>query len=136
MAEIIDIRAHRKTEPPSIDDLIARATDVVLSEWRESAKNNRLSEYVTSSLGPWAISGTNYLNSLDAVVKVEQRLNMAIIVRSPHGTNIGWRAIFMLEGMEVWSPEMPFEHYARCFNLLLFIYLRHLQNQHVTSSQP
>ena len=122
MADIINIADHRKKEKPSVKQIVDAAIDYITADWERFARNNRLNDFFVSGAGVWADPSINYLSDLNAVAKIEGRLGVSVIIRSPYGRGqFGWRASFVLKNSTVTTPDMPFETYARCFNILLFI---------------
>ena len=124
MAEIINIADRRKKERPSLKELVDGASEFISNDWEKFARNNKLNDYFVSMVGVWAEQNINYMSDLNAIAKMEARLGMCVVVRAPYGPALGWRASFMLKTGTATTPDMPFETYARCFNILLFIKLK------------
>ena len=125
MADIINLADRRKKEKPTVAELAESAISFISSDWERFARNNRLNDFFISMAGVWAEESVNYLSDLNAVAKIESKLRMNVVVRSPYGHgHLGWRASFALKSGSVTTPDLPFETYARCFNILLFIKLK------------
>lgn len=124
MADVINLSDHRRKPPPSLEQVIAAGVEQVSLDWERFAKLNRLNDYFTDAAGAWTEDGVSYLSDLNALSKIEDTLGMNIMVASPYGEHIGWRASFPLRSRAVCTPDMPFEAYARCFNILLFLKLK------------
>lgn len=125
MADIIQFDTIKRRAAPTVHELITQAAEWVMHDWEKFAKLNRLNDYFTSTASVWTREGVNYLEDLNAVSVIEQKIGMNIVVRSPLiSEHMGWKASFPLQSTTVYTPEMPFETYARCFNILLFIKLK------------
>ena len=124
MADIINLADRRKKDPPSIHKLIEDAIDLISSEWERFAKVNRLNDYFIETAGVWTEAGVNYLSDLNAISAVENKIGISIIVTAPFGGHLGWRASFPIKSGTVTTPDLPFETYARCFNILLHLKLK------------
>lgn len=121
MADIIHLSAHRPKVRPSIDQVLAEATDFITSDWERFARSNRLNDYFVSLAGVRADASINYLSDLNAISRMESRLGMTVTVTAPQRGTIGWRASFALKTTHSTTPDLPFETYARCFSILLYI---------------
>jgi len=130
MAEIIKLSDRRKKEQPSLQYLIDNAVELTSIEWEKFARLNRLNEYFLQKAGIWADNSISYMSDLTAISEIEQKLGMSIIVRSPFQSNLGWRASFPTKSSMITTPDMPFETYARCFNIILFLKLKRDLVQH------
>jgi hypothetical protein len=137
VAEIIDLAAHRRQAPekPSLAELELYCREKISDDWERAARNNRLNEYFTSCvpiiLG--TMPGVNYLADLNALSVVEGKINLPLELLSPGASGVnqlGWVASFKLNGTRIMTPFMPFEAYARCFNILLFLMLGRELIQH------
>lgn len=125
MAEIFNLDDHRKKKPPpSPQEVVAFCTDDVMQNWERFAKTNKLNEFVTTSLGIYGQTFTNYLGHRDKIAEVEAKLDLQPGVWAP-GINgpsqLGWRACFRFGDVLVETPDMMSEMYARCFNILIFL---------------
>lgn len=134
MADVIDISTRFKKPPPkpTVAELAQFCTDEILSHWEKFASNNRLNDYFRSSTPMYSRSDVNYLEDLNALSLIEQRVHLEPQIIAP-GFNdkntLGWIAAFRLNGSIVVTPFMVNEGYARCFNVLLFLKLnRELQS--------
>jgi hypothetical protein len=129
VAEIIDIstRFKKPAPKPTVTELAQFCADEILSHWEKFASNNRLNDYFTSSTPMYCKGGVNYLEDLNALSLVEQKIYLEPQVVAP-GFNeknaLGWIAAFRLNGVIVATPFMVSEQYARCFNILLFLKLK------------
>jgi hypothetical protein len=122
MAEIVDLSQFRKKPVPTVLELAEACSEQLLSDWERAAKSNKLSEFFSTS-AMWADEKLNYLHDLNATASLESKCQMQVGVVSPGILNeqqFGWRAYFYLGGKQIFTPDLPFESYARCFNLLLF----------------
>ncbi len=124
MAEIFNIADHRKKEKPTLKELTDASVEFISNDWERFARNNRLNDFFVQMAGVWADQTINYLSDLNAIALIESKLGMCVIVRAPYGPAIGWRGSFMLKNATVTTPDLPFEAYARCFNVLLYIKLK------------
>lgn len=130
MAEIIDISTRFRKPPakPTVTELAQFCADEILSHWEKFASNNRLNDYFLQSVPTWANGTVNYLEDLNALSSIEQKVYLEPQVIAP-GFNekqnaLGWVAAFRLNGIIVATPFMVSEQYARCFNVLLFLKLK------------
>lgn len=101
--------------------------DETVDEWQVYASKNRLNEYFYSKLPAIAKldSATNYINDLNNLSAVEQKLDMNVVVLSPGATQsnpLGWMVSFRL-GRNVYStsPDLASESAARALAILLFL---------------
>lgn len=109
--------------------------ETIQGEWAAHAARNRLKEYFESKLPANARGqkGTDYLNDLNALSNVEQRLDMEVLVFYPRCTPsnpYGFLAGFHI-GEEIFStpPDISSEANARALNILLYLALtRHLRS--------
>jgi hypothetical protein len=78
--------------------------------------------------------GVNYLEDLNELSSVEQKIHLEPQIVSPGfdvlGNALGWIAAFRLNGVIVSTPFMLNEGYARCFNILLFLKLKRELHTH------
>jgi hypothetical protein len=129
VADIIDISTRFRKPPPkpTVTELAQFCADEILSHWEKFASNNRLNDYFTSSTPMYCKGGVNYLEDLNALSLVEQKVYLEPQVIAP-GFNeknaLGWIAAFRLNGVIVATPFMVSEQYARCFLILLFLKLK------------
>jgi hypothetical protein len=121
MADIINLADRRKKEAPAIRDIVDDAISYVSDEWEKNARANRLNEYVADALKVWSANDVMYTQGLNAISNVEGALGMVIIVKSPYNGQIGWKAGFVTKSLTCFTPDLPFESYARCFNVLVFL---------------
>lgn len=108
-------------------DIFQDVTEEILTEWQQAAVNNRLSEYITKKLPAHARGPkhTDYVNDLNAIATVEQKLGMKVAIFSPGTTRnntYGWLVAFH-RGKEIFStpPDMASEGMARALNILLCV---------------
>lgn len=108
-------------------DLYQDVIDEVLGEWQIAAERNLLSDYVYSKLPPLArgSKSVDYVGDLNALSKIESKLNMTVAVFSPGATRnspLGWAAAFH-RGPEILGtpPDMASESMARALNIVLFL---------------
>ena len=101
--------------------------DEVVADWQSYASKNRLNEYIASKIPPKAKldSSTDYFNDLNAISKVEQKLDIKSVIFCPTVTMTnpyGWMVSFHV-GKQVYStsPDMATESAARAFAVLLFL---------------
>ena len=133
MGTVTNIADYRKVVSlkPTLEQLIERATDEIKEQWQKFACNNRLNDYFLQRTSPWSQASTNYLENLNAVAVLEQKVKLEVQVVAPgFGYQIGWVAAFRLNGILIVTPFMPSEAYARCFNILLFLKLWRELQQH------
>lgn len=130
MADVIDISTRFRKPPPkpTVQELAQFCADEILSHWEKFASNNRLNDYFTSSTPMYCKGGVNYLEDLNALSLIEQKIYLEPQIIAP-GFNekqnvLGWVAAFRLNGVIVATPFMVSEGYARCFNVLLFLKLK------------
>ncbi len=127
---IVDLAAFRREKhdalevKPDIVQLAHGAKERTDFEWEKFAKLNRLNDYVTSSLPSWANANINYLQDLNEVGMVETKIGLVLTLTAPYNSQIGWRAGFVLKGGTFYTPDMSYESYARCFNILYFLRLK------------
>lgn len=108
-------------------DIFMDVTDEVVSEWQKAAVNNRLSEYIAKKIPAFARGpkSSDYVNDLNVIASVEQKLNMKLAVFFPGCTpnnKIGWLVAFHRE-KEIFStpPDMASESMARALNVVLYV---------------
>lgn len=101
--------------------------DEVIGEWQVYATRNRLNEFIHSKLPAKARmeSGADYLNDLNVISAVEQKLEMRVVMLYPGATlsnPYGWLVSFHV-GKNVYStsPDMASESSARALAVLLFL---------------
>jgi hypothetical protein len=122
MADVISLAEHRKKNKPDVQEVARKVVDTVTVEWERFAKINRLNEYFVSTLQVWTQPGVAYLSDLNGISAVEAKAGLAPIIRAPfEPAHMGWKASFSIKNGIVSTPEMPFETYARCFNVLVYI---------------
>lgn len=108
-------------------DVFKEAVDDCLEEWQKHAVNNSLSEFVYKTLPEFArlSKRQDYLNDLNIINAVEQKLELPITVISPGSTpenRMGCLVSFR-RGDEsyYYPPIMPSEAMARAFNLVVYV---------------
>ena len=127
MAEIFTFTPRPKPTPPSITALAQLCSDEILGHWEKFAQNNRLNDHFISCVPAWAQPSVNYLEDLNALSVVEQKIGLDPQVIAPGfspDNALGWIAAFRLNGIIVATPFMVNEGYARCFNILLYLKLK------------
>lgn len=135
MSNVIDLFGAKKPQAPTLEVLVAKCTDDISENWQRFAKNNRLNDFFLSCIPHWAIPQINYLSDINAISVIESKLGLAVIVNAP-GTSpsskLGWVAGFQIKDVNVETPVMMCEAYARCFNIILFLKLsRELTNHDI-----
>ena len=122
MADVINLADRRKKELPPPVDVLRNAVDHIAADWERFAKTNRLNDYFVEAASVWTDGATNYLSDLNAISLIEHKLGYGVLVKSPAFTQgLGWKASFRLKSGTATTPDMPFETYARCFGILLYI---------------
>ncbi len=117
------------TRLKSNHELFMEAYEDVIGDWQRFATNNRLSEYVASKLPPSAVNPliTDYVNDLNVIAGVEQKLNMKVAVFYPECTpgQHGWMATLHL-GKEIFSTpaDMASEANARALLIVLSLHFK------------
>lgn len=129
MAEIIDIASRRKPPPekPSLESLASWCIEDIQGNWERFARNNRLNEFFVTSVPVWAQPNVNYLEDLNALSIIEQKIHLEPQLVAPGfspDNALGWIGAFRMNGIVVATPFMVNEQYARCFNILLFLKLK------------
>jgi len=135
MSNVIDLFESRKKrpEPPTLEVLAEQCIDEISENWERFAKNNRLNDYFISSVPVWAQPKVNYLSDLNAISSIENKVNLALILHAPgtsSSSRLGWVAAFDVNGVQIETPIMMCEAYARCFNILLFLKLSRALTDH------
>lgn len=144
MADVINLSDHRKepSKKPTVDELIEFCAGEISTNWERFARNNKLNDYFIESV-PWATSGLDYLTDLNALSRLEHKINLPLEVSSPGMTSedqLGWLASFKIFDIQdgnqptynilVTTPFMASEAYARAYLILLFLKLRREFAQH------
>lgn len=124
---------HRKTDSPSAlqqktnHEIFQDVFEDVIGDWQKYAAKNKLNHYITSKLPSSAIGAkdADYVNDLNAIAAVEQKLSMITAVFCPGATHTnlyGWVAAFH-RGKEIFSTpaDMASEASARSLNIVLYI---------------
>ena len=108
-------------------DIFQEVQEDVLGDWQRFAAKNQLSKYIESKLSSTvrAAKGSDYVNDLNIIAGVEQKLEMKVAVFCPgcsFSNPIGWLAAFH-RGKEIFStpPDMASEGYARAMNIVLCV---------------
>lgn len=134
MGDVIDaISKFQKKSEPSFTEMVVYCTDELLANWEKFAQLNQLNEFFCSNVA-YTKSEVNYLQDLNEIAALERRHGLAIGVWMPDvlagPKHMGWKAGFVIHQKTVLTPDMPYETYARCFNLLLFQKLKRVLLQH------
>jgi hypothetical protein len=119
-------RFKKPVPKPTLEELAVTCSEEIAENWQRFAKNNRLNDYFVQSVPSWTSEGVNYLADLNAVSLIETKIKMTMSLHAPgsiDSAQLGWIADFKVGEMKVCTPFMPFEAYARCFNILLFLKL-------------
>lgn len=110
------------------NDIFLEVYEDVIGQWQSAAQRNRLNEFFASKLPGKAqlAQGANYINDLNSLSYVEQKLDMRVAVFYPGCTlnnQYGWMAAFHRREREVYSTpaDMASEANARALNILLFL---------------
>jgi len=118
---------NQKVKPSTPNEIFTEVYEKVVGRWEEYAIKNRLSEYVEARLPKFAraIAPSDYINDLNTISNVEQRLGMKVVVFSPGTATFnshGWLAGFH-RGTDIFStpPGMVSEANARALNILLWL---------------
>lgn len=132
MGEVVDFTARRLKEQPkpaTMETLMVKAIEFLLTDWEKMARNNRLNDYFRSSL-PNLIDQTarvNFMSDLNEVAALELNLELFPMIFFPGTTDrkqLGWVVQFFLGKERISTPELASEAYARCFAILLYIKLK------------
>ncbi len=131
MADIVDISTRfKKVTPPAtvtVTEIAQHAIEEITSHWEKFASNNRLNDYFLQCVPTWAQPAVNYLEDLNALSSLEQKIKIDPQVVAPGfspDNALGWIAAFRVNGIVVVTPFMVSEQYARCFLILLFLKLK------------
>ena len=134
MGEVVDFTARRlkeKPKPVTMEELMAKAIDFLLTDWEKMARNNRLNDYFRQSLPNLIDSGekTNFMGDLNEVAALELNIELYPMVFFPGTTDrkqLGWIVQFFLgkNNERISTPELASEAYARCFAILLYLKLK------------
>lgn len=134
MSNVVNLSDFRKPkfeieEAKDLQQLCQECSDEIAEGWAKAAKINRLNEYFISSVPTWTEEHVDYLSDLNALSFIENKIKLPLILRSPQDDTIGWAAGFKFQNEIIESAPIYFtEHYARCFNILLFLKLRRATN--------
>jgi hypothetical protein len=135
MSNVVQFERPKKTpmeqqqklvEQKSNEDIYLDVVEDVIGEWQVAASKNRLNDYIKKQLPDFALGKRNasYLNSLDDIAGVEEKLNLSIAIVSPgvDPSISGWAASFYI-GKQAFSIPgiMANECGARAFNVLVYI---------------
>ena len=101
----------------------------VLSEWDRAAKNNKLNDYFTSKIPPLArgVRGIDYINDLNALAQVEQKLQLIIGINAMHlpSKQLLWSISFTTSLFDITKTYttllMHNEYQARALNILTYL---------------
>lgn len=109
-------------------EIFCECFDDVIGEWQASAAKNQLSNYIASKLPVACVAplGTDYVNDLNVISNIEQKLEMRASVFYPtttHANQHGWMATFHL-GKEIFSTPADMASEANARALLIVLYLR------------
>ena len=108
-------------------EIFQNVTDAVLIDWQSAATKNRLNEYITSKIPPRfaAHNGADYVNDLNSIATVEQKIDLPIAIFFPGATpsnQYGWLVAFHREKEMFTTPaDMASEATARALNIVLFL---------------
>lgn len=137
-ANVVNLAERRKTKPvmPSLLELATFISDEILDYWTKAAKLNRLNDYFVSCTPSFSQPEINYLEDLNAISGIEQRIGLHPQTMSPEfgiETIPGWVAAFRINAQTIASPFLASEALVRCFNILLFLRLhRDLKVHNIT----
>jgi hypothetical protein len=113
----------------------------IVDDWQEAARNNKLNElmYRKIPVSARAAPHADYVNDLNTISIVEQKLNLVVSINAPtfSGNKVGWLVVFKHED-EVYSgtSDMILESYARAFNILLYVeFISRLKKVNVENKQ-
>ena len=124
MSNVIDLASRRKKEKPSAKQIIEESVEDLQQNWEKFARLNRLNDFFISSTPNWSNPDLNYLEDLDAISVVEQKINLILRMESPGfvpENRLGWTAAVRLDDLIITTPPMPTEQYARTFLILLYL---------------
>lgn len=124
MAEVIDFASKRQRKKPTFDELLIDAQEQISQGWERFARANQLNDFIVQGLSVWAKEGVSYTNDLNLISEVEQQIGLNLVLTSPTEDQLGWRAGATFRNAISWTPDLPFETYARCFNVLLYLKLK------------
>ena len=120
-----DAKPSRKLYVTNLEDF-SDTYEEVIDSWRIAASQNRLSTYIRSHLPTTChVQDGDYVNDLNLLATVEQKLGMKVIVFYPECSTpdgYGWLAGFN-RGKEFFStmPDMATEANARALNIMLYL---------------
>lgn len=119
------LKAVKPTAAMDFPTLAQNCIDTVATQWAKAAKINKLNDHFVQTV-PWANRGGDYLSDLNLISEIESKLKMEIFLRSPQDNYIGWSAGFRMGNNGIETAPIHFtENYARCFNVLLFLKIKH-----------
>lgn len=124
MSNIFKFPDRKQVTKLSVSDIVINVTNDIENAWGKFAINNKLNEYIITCLPSWCSTTVNYLEDLNAISKVEQKINLEPSVSAPGfggDQQLGWISAFRIEGKVISSPFMATEQYARAFAILLFL---------------
>jgi hypothetical protein len=124
VADVINLADRRKKDHPLPMEVITAAGTWLQEGWERAAHRNKLNEFVMEHASVWADPSAAYLSDLNALASLEEKLGISTIVRSPYGSQFGWRGSCLIAAGTASTPDMPYETYARAFCCLLFIKLK------------
>jgi len=106
-------------------DLYEEIGEDVLGEWQVAAERDTLNEYISSKIPIRYRSKVSYVDDLNALSALEQKIGMVVTVFAP-GTlkhsPIGWVSFFVYEGKRYGTaPNMVGESICRAMLLVLFL---------------
>lgn len=123
VADILVDTTAQKTNSEIFNDVYQD----VIGNWQRFAQRNHLNEFIRDSLpakahGP---EGEDYVNDLNVISKVEQKLDIRVSIFYPGCTTtnpLGWLVVFH-RGTEIFStpPDMVSEANARALNIVLYL---------------
>jgi hypothetical protein len=111
-----------------LNNIFNEVSSDTLSEWSLAAKNNKLNDYFTSKIPPLArgARGIDYINDLNALSIVEQKLQLVINVSVIHfSKQPQWSVSFVTTMFDISKaytiPLMHTEYLARALNILIYL---------------
>jgi len=128
LADVIDFAARKKAAAPSVETIIHNCIEEIEGNWERFARNNRLNDYFLQSTPAWAEEDIDYLSDLNAISRMEMKINLLPLIQVRTGWLAGFTLTWTVDGEAhehgVQTPMMFTEPYARCFNILLCLKLR------------
>lgn len=134
MADIIDFTAKKKQKNPgpivTLEQVAQDTIEGLLDDWEKMARKNKLNAFFISALPNFIDqqTKTNFMSDLNAIASVEKNLGLMLSVRAPGSIDVeqfGWVAQFRIENLEIDTPDMAAEEYARCFAILAYVTIKY-----------